>query len=206
MAGLIKAGKREEALQIIQSMTAGEFGDGVVPGLNVYNAMVMSHVVSSEWHDALSVYDTIRQLNITPDKTTLQGLLIACNRIGDRARALDLLTEFLQGNMTMDKICFEHCLKVLIPKEVRASSIGDVRARLRAYGTRHSAFKQSATNLSRSLRLAEIEDDRQESERISELDLQGRRAKAWRDVIKKTIEFSQLVQNGQNKAVNGTNG
>ena len=194
MAGLVKAEKRDEALQILKSMTNGVYGHGIVPGVNVYNALVMSRVVSGEWHDALLVYDTMRKLNVTPDKTTMQGLLIACNRIGDRTRTLGLVTELFASKMTMDKHCFDHCLRVIMPKEVRASSLGEVRTKLRTYGTRHSRMKQASTSLGRLLRIAEVEEERQESGRISERDIQERREKAWRDVLEQMLEFAQALQ------------
>ena len=197
MAGLVKAGRRDEALQILESMKAGLFGDRASPGVTAYNALVMSHILSSEWNDALLVYEAMRNLNIAPDKTTLQGLLIACRQIGDISRTQSLLRLLLESNTTMDKQSFDLCLKILMPKQVRASSLEQVRARLRAFGTQNSKFKQASINLGRSLRMAEVEDERQESDRLSKQDLKDRREKAWRDVLERTLELSNLVWEGQ---------
>lgn len=199
MAGFVKAGKRDEALQILESMKSGAFGDGVVPGVTVYNAVLLSHVAAGEWSEGLAVYDAIRDLGIAPDKTTTQGLLIASSRLGDKPRTLALARELFESSVSMDKQCYEHCLKILLPKQVRANSVAEVRKKLRKYGIENARFKDVSTSLSRSLRIAEVEEERQVTERLSEIDLNERREKAWRDVLDNMLEFSQqqLLQDEQ---------
>jgi pentatricopeptide repeat protein len=189
------AGRSDEAEELFDAMETGGAGDGVKPGLSCYNAILLSRVRSRTWEDALSVYEAMKQSAIEPDPSTVQGVILASYRMGGKEHVQFFLKEMLSSKARLDKGTFELAAKILLP--VVKGNTSDVRKKLREICDQTPSLRSVSLDLMRSIRIAEVEQERQASEVLRIEEIQQKREESWHCAMIHLIDYVQ-ASNQQN--------
>mmetsp|Transcript_65589 Transcript_65589/g.97118 ORF Transcript_65589/g.97118 Transcript_65589/m.97118 type:complete len:368 (-) Transcript_65589:241-1344(-) len=171
--------KVAEASEIIESMLSNDYGDGVKPGPSSFASCMLSLVHSKDWEGVLSLNEKMIDSGIPFNSTIFQGVMLAYHRLGNRQRALEIIEQACQTELAMDSAVFQTCIRVFLPNEFENTRISPFRKELRLLGEKEPNLASVALNLSRSLRVAELNKNRQ-------MDIQRH---CWNDAIKNLIEY-----------------
>jgi pentatricopeptide repeat protein len=191
MQSLAAHGRSDEARELFDSMDSRLDEDAVKPGLSCYNALLLSHVRAGEWNDALAVHETMRQSKVTPGPSTIQGLLLASHRIGGKIQVQALLKDLWTAKAKMDRATFQLAMKMLVPGINRKT--GDVRQAIRSIGEERTELRTVSLDLIKSMRIAEVEQQRKTTSGLSGEDVQQRRDESWRLAMGSLIEFANTA-------------
>jgi pentatricopeptide repeat protein len=191
MQSLAANGRSGEARELFDSMDSGLDGDAVKPGLSCYNALLLSHVRSGEWNDALAVHETMKQSEVTPGPSTIQGLLLASHRLGGQIQVQALLNDLLASKVKMDRATFQLAMKMLVPGISRTTR--DVRQAIRSIGEEIPELRTVSLDLIKSMRIAEVEQQRKTTAGLSGEDVQQRREESWRLAMGSLIHYANTA-------------
>lgn len=134
----------------------------VAPGTSAYNAILLAHVKSQSWDEALSLCEQMELQHISASPQTLQSRILATYKTGGKQKLLNLLEYLLNsGEANIDERTFLLAARMLIPDAPR--SIDCIRRKLREIGDTNESLKRPALDLTRSLRTAQVEQKRRSS-------------------------------------------
>ena len=197
--------RAEEVEDLFSSMDSGQFNDGISPGLTCFNARVLAYVQKNAWEDLLAFHSRMQEDGIAFSPTSFQGVLLASFRLGNRARALEVIEGALRSGMKMDHDCCELSMKLLIGDKLETGSIPKMRTKLRDIGERNMRLKSASINLSRALRMAEVEEQRQPNDGLKLHEIVSRRDRAWNDALQQLVDFTRVMETGDPKSVSSHN-
>ena len=200
--GLAVAKRPDEAIELLEGMESDSFGDGIKPGLSCYNAIMISHINEKSWREVIDVYDRMIKENVKPNSATTQGLLIAAYRIGGRERVQEMVGDLLANDVVISQENCQLAMKIMVPDVIKGteSKITEIQNHLRDLGTKNELLKSASFNLLRSIRQAEIEQNRKPSKQVPLDNILRRREEAWEGALKDVLELAQT----QNKLKSGT--
>ena len=191
MQSLAANGRSGEVRELFDSMDIGLDEDAVKPGLSCFNALLLSHVRAREWNDALAIHETMRLSKVTPGPSTIQGLLLASHRIGGKIQVQALLKDLWASKAQMDRVTFQLAMKMLVPGINRTTS--DVRQAIRSIGEERPELRTVSLDLIKSMRIAEVEQQRKTTAGLSDEDVQQRRKESWHLAMGSLIEFANTA-------------
>lgn len=165
-------------MEIFQQMGREDTGLTLNPGVSCYNAILLSHIRSQSWDDAILLHQAMIEKDISSSPQTIQGLVLATYKTGGRVGVLSLLENLLAGDSSIDERTFLLVARVLLPFTSTATT-DDLRKLLRELGDSNESLKRFSLELTRSLRTAQVEQHRQ----VSKHQMNVKENDAWRSAL-----------------------
>lgn len=186
--------KTKEAIELFESIHSGSVGDDITPGVTCYNARMLAHVEAHEWDKALACHSERKEAGIPWTAASFKDVLLASYRLGNKEKALEVVEEGLESEMSMDYGCCVMSLQILLGDVLKSSNIEQARQRLREIGEENHDLRNPSLNLIRSLRAAEVEEKREPTKGLKQDEIAARRDAAWNEALKHLVEFARVVK------------
>lgn len=183
-----------DARNIFESMSDGDYEDGVLPGTACYDAVLLSFLQEGDWEQALELHGKMKASGISQTPATFQGALIASHKIGELEKAVHAINEALSSEVQLDQSCCELAMRILLRTLFHHKSISETRLKLREICEEDRAVHPSCLDLLRSLRVAEVEEKRLPNNALTAAMVAQRRQKAWRDTLFSLVQFARIVE------------
>lgn len=177
------------------------FGDSITPGLSSYDARMLALIEAKAWKDVIAFRLKMREAGISMSALSFQGFLLASFRLGDRATALEAVEEAVGSGIKMDHDCCVLSMNLLLGKASKTGDISQVRRELRKLGEYDSSLRAVSLNLSKALRAAEVEENRQPSHALKFDEISSRREGAWKKALQNLAVFARSMDNKDSKSV-----
>ena len=140
----------------------------------------------------LELGENMKANKVIANPVTFQGILLAyTRRSSDNNNAFDAIRFALASNMQLDQSSFEQSTKLLLP-EVRISkpfSVDTTKEHLRTLSEENKELRENYINLTRSLRIAEMEDSRAPAKFSVKEHTEQPKIKAWRNVMEELVKL-----------------
>ena len=209
MHSFANSGKPDDALEVFDEISSGQFGTNVVPQEACFNGKILALLRKKAWAEASETRTEMESLGVKPDATTLQGWMVACQKLNDNTTAIDVLNEAVRSRTPLDASCFKQALKCLAPEAIKGTkSLQDVRTKLRLLsdeltkqqqekpGSGNEPLQKRYLGLTRAMWSALIEEDRQPSKNLRMDDIERRRRKGWEAAVRALIDLANEKENG----------
>jgi pentatricopeptide repeat protein len=181
------------ARTLLQSMESGEVA--VRPGPMCYDGFILACVRSQAWDDAVAAYKTMQKSEVTPSPAACHGILLAASRRGGRSEAKTCLEGFAASGAQLHGDGALLAVKTMLPTVGDALvTMSSIRDHLRECSKKDVVLQPESLNLVRSLRVAELEEERQPSLGLSMGVLENRRKVAWQNVLKDVIVYANAAE------------
>ena len=184
---------QDQALEVLESMRNGSYGDDIRPGLTSFTASILAAMYNSEWKQVLRINELMTESGIEPSCTTFQGVLLANMREGNTEELIGVMESAIDSNMSMDQSTFQLCSKSLLPNHCGHGDVNVMRKEMRRLAKDNSAVAITAMDLNKTLRDCLHEDQRRPSNAKSEILIQRERARLWRGALEQAIQLSKIV-------------
>jgi pentatricopeptide repeat protein len=172
-------------------MESGEMDLAVTPGVSCYNSILLAHVRTRGWDDAIQVRETMKAQGIAINSQTIQGLVLAHNHKGGRPDVVSFLETLLGSKASIDESTFRLLVRVLLPQV--DGNTEDMRKRVREIGETKPELRDASLNLIRSVRVAEIEQNRPSPKNRPSSEINPRIEEAWNSVLPHFLEFVHAI-------------
>ena len=106
---------QNEAIEMLNSLHNGSFGDGIKPALPSFTAGIFAAIQKQDWKQVLRIHDMMIESSVKPSCTTLQCVLLAHMQEGETERSLKTIEQAIDSNMVIDKDTFTMCTKNILP-------------------------------------------------------------------------------------------
>ena len=170
-----------EALQLFKEIENGEFGDAK-PGLSSYNSKMLALMQLKAWQDVIELQREMKQAGLPSSSVAFHGVILASMRLGDEGSVVEAIEDAIKLGVSLNHSCFDQSLKCLFPDlVVDRPSIPEIRLRLRERvdTASNDELGKAYLNLLRSLRVAEVEEEREVHRNVRQADIDTRRQTAW---------------------------
>jgi hypothetical protein len=155
-----------------------------------------------KWEDVIGLPQAMKEAGISPDATTLQGVLIALTKHGDNDAVLDVIENALKNGWNMNRQCIESTVNILLKDlNLPTNSTPATREQLRTLIDQRDEFQNEYLDLIRTLRTAEAEESRESSNFVRPEDIRIRQETAWRAVMESLITLSKKKSRSCNEPV-----
>ena len=191
---LARNGNFDEAYGMLEAM------DEVQPGVSCYNAILLAHLRSRSWDDAIQLQARMNESGITPDASTAHGLLLASYGIGGKEQMLTCLKDLVEAEVQMGPEAFHLASKILLPKKSNGGA-ADVRGALRDVADTVPQMRSVAVDLIRSMRIAEVDQKRKASKLQPTELLDQKRNASWRQVMTYLISYVKASNSASNAGI-----
>jgi pentatricopeptide repeat protein len=199
---LANANRVIEANSLFDDVSEGKFGESIKPGLACFNAYMLSLIKMKKWEDVIGLPQAMKEAGISPDATTLQGVLIALTKHGDNDAVLDVIENALKNGWNMNRQCIESTVNILLKDlNLPTNSTPATREQLRTLIDQRDEFQNEYLDLIRTLRTAEAEESRESSNFVRPEDIRIRQETAWRAVMESLITLSKKKSRSCNEPV-----
>lgn len=198
---LAVANKTNEAIELFKAIASGHFEDDVSPGVSCYNSRMLAHVEAHEWDKALACHEERKDAGIPWSSASLQDVLLACHRTGQKERAFEAVEEALESGMKLSYSCCALSLQVLLGDVLESNNIDEVRHKLREIGEQNDELKMVSLNLNRSLRAAQVEETRHPTKGLKQAEIAARQDKAWHAAHRHLVDFARAIEISENSKV-----
>lgn len=178
---LVVDDKKGEAMKMFESMRRDETGLTINPGISCYNAILLGYVRSQSWEDALLLHKAMIEEGISPNPQTTQGLALATFKTNGKTGVLSLLETLLAEDVTIDETTFLLVARMLLPNA--SGSTDDLRKMLRELGESNETLKTYALELTRSLRTAQVEQNRKATIKHRKTGMNSKEKESWRSAL-----------------------
>jgi hypothetical protein len=178
---LAVAQRPTEALEVFCDIESGQFGD-VKPGILSFNAKMLALMQMKSWQDVIDLQEDIKSAGLVLSSVAFQGVILASMKLGDKSSVLEAIETATKSHIHLNRSCFEQSIKCLFPELVTDQpSIKALRLQLREFVDTPigPSLTKAYLNLSRALRVAEVEEERESSKTIRQEDIDSRRKNAW---------------------------
>lgn len=183
----------DNARTLLQSMVSGELG--IQPGPTCYDGFILACVRCQAWDDAAATYQSMKEFGVVPSPVACYGILLAAFRRGGRSEAKTYLEGFGASGAQLHGDGALLALRTMLPEIGEGEvTLADVRDHLRAVNDKDEVIQNKTLNLVRSLRVAELEEQRQVSVGLKMDVLLNRRRVAWQNVLKDLIVYVDAVE------------
>jgi len=187
----------EKAREFVESMKSNSFDDGITPGQHCYDALILAQVRGRAWEEALITFESMKDSGIAPSPPTYYGLLLASFERGGRCRTKSFVEELVGKEAEVNQKGCTFAIKILITDLEQIKTTADMRKALRELGEQDPSMREAALSLSRSLRMAELEEGRQHTKAVSDKDISRRRTEAWQRVLENLIQYVEHQGSGE---------
>lgn len=181
------------ARTLLLSMESGELG--VRPGPKCYDGFILACIRSRAWEDAISTYKKMDESGLIPSPAACHGIVLAAFRTGGRSEVKAHLERFSASGAQLHGDGALLAVKTMLPTMADIGvTMSSIRDHLRGVGEKESSLQFERLNLVRSLRVAELETQRQPSPNLKIDVLQKRRRVAWQNALKDLITYANAVE------------
>jgi len=179
----------EKARSTLLSMESGELG--VRPGPSCYDGFLLACILNRSWEDAITAYKRLKDSGIIPSPIANHGALISTHRLGGRPKTRAFLEDLLSEGGELNHYSSVLAVKIMLPEVVDqgVKTIYELRNELRKIKEKgETPIGKASLNLVRSLRVAELEEERQAGRGLKMSEIEKRRKVAWRGVLEVLLE------------------
>jgi hypothetical protein len=189
--------KADEATQLFQEVKNKRFGE-VTPGPACFGGKMFALLQQQRWSDVIQMQSEMREAGFGLNSVALQGVILASTRMDDHEGAMQAISEAVKAHVHLDQPCFEQIMKCLLPDLAGREKlqISEVRQKLRTFAdtTDQEELMKAYMDLSRSLRVAEVEEERQKSRNIRQEEIDTRRQESWEKAHLSLIELYKMLR------------
>jgi hypothetical protein len=188
MYGFAVAEDHSGAAKFLAAMEAGSFD--VKPGSSCYGGFILSCIRCHAWQDSLSAYETMKLNSIVANAIMNHGLILSAYHHGDRPRVELILEDILDHGGNMNKESCILVLSIVLPSigAETCLSLRNLQRRVRDFGSDgEETVKKYALDLSRAIKIAELEEQRPTPERKGVQE-------AWTSVLESTLSLARAAQ------------
>ena len=182
-----------KAIEILESMRNGSFGDGVRPGLSSFTASILSAMSNHDWNEVLRINDLMIQSGITPTSTTFQGVLLAHIKLGNIKESVEAMEVAVKTKVPIDKVTFQFCAKSLLPDHHGNGDINLMRNNMKNLSSESPSVATEAMNLNKRLRDCLQGEQQRPSKRKNLVVIKKEVADLWRCALDNAIQLSKLM-------------
>ena len=197
MHALAVAKRTEEMEQLFSLMESGHFDDGVFPGLTCFNARMVAYTRKKAWEEVLAFHLKMQKADIPFSPISFQGVLLASFHLGNQKRAIDAMEAAVASGLKINRDLCELSLQLLIGDLAETDSIAKMRSKLRDIGEKNVRLQAASVNLSRALRMAEVEDNRQPNNGLKLQVILDRRRQAWNGALEQMVIFARTMNSNE---------
>jgi hypothetical protein len=182
----------DNAHKLWQSLESGELG--VKPGPACYNGYILGCIRNHAWNDAISAYMGMKAAQLAPSPAVCQGVFLAYWTLNGMSGAKSCLLDFLDLQVPVQIDFVLLALSTLIPElSGQAVNLDFVRRYLRSISETDSRIRVESLNLVRSLRTAELEEQRTEPPALSTDAILARRKDASLTLLRHVVAYIEVV-------------
>ncbi|KAL7574536.1 hypothetical protein ACA910_015891 [Epithemia clementina (nom. ined.)] len=182
----------ERAEEIMKALGEGDFN--ARPGVHCYNTLIYLCSQSNHYSDAMRWYERMQQLGLKVSPSSVACLVHASyNTIGVEG-AEQLLLKLVEDNdIAAERDIGIMVLKLFLPRHNVNVQLGDdldeIRVQLRecAEASQSQSTRDWLINITRNVRLADMEDKRKPTSFLDNEELEERRSKAWKVAIQTVL-------------------
>jgi hypothetical protein len=181
------------ALEFLQSLQKGKFGK-IQPGSACYDAKFLVYARRKDWYPILVTFqEEVKGLKLKPTPFILQCVLLASFRLGGKTSAVAFMENEIKSGGHVNRESFLQLMQCLLPELCR-ESIHEIRLQLRNLyeTTSDKSVAKYYLDLSRTLRIAEQEDDRAGLKGKRHY-VKDNRVQAWTNVHKSVLELYRAM-------------
>lgn len=193
---LAMAQRPAEALELFVEMGSGKFGD-IQPGVLSFNAKMLALMQTKSWQEVIDLQEEMKSAGLAPTSVAFHGVILASMKLGNEASVLEAIENATKSKISLNQSCFEQSLKCLFPDLVAdQGSIAEIRLRLREHvdAASDSTLGKAYLNLSRSLRVAEVEEEREKSRSVRQEEIDRRRQSAWEQAHTSLVQLYRAAR------------
>jgi hypothetical protein len=182
----------DNAHKLWQSLESGELG--VRPGPACYDGYILGCMRNDAWNDAISAYLGMKASNVAPSSAVCQGVFLAHWRLNGMSGAKSCLVDFLDLKAPVQIDFVLLALSTLIPElDGKTVNLDFMRRYLRSMSETDSKIRVESLNLVRSLRTAELEEQRTETPALSMDAILARRKDASLTLLRHVVAYIEVV-------------
>lgn len=182
----------EKAQHYVEQLASNLTGKSKGPGLRTHEALVFASVKCKDWETAMSSYGTMKRLKLQPSPAVCHGLVMSSFQTGGRLGLLGFLNDMIESPGTLNFSGIGLAIKLLMPSIKGTDSIETTRKALRSMAEEKPEIHEAALDLSRSLRIAEVEESRMFSKALSLDEISERKRQAWKQTLRDLIKLVNL--------------
>lgn len=196
------ANQLENARTLLYSLESGEMG--IRPGSICYDGYILGCIRSKAWDDVAAAFRSMQKTQVQPSPAACHGILLASLRRGGRLEAKLCLEALraagapLRGEGMI--LAFKAMLRDSGKINESIGTISGIRNYLRATVESDPSIKTSScVELIRTLRIAELEDQREETRGLSMQAILSRQDVAWQGVFQSLIAYFDAVDSHEER-------
>lgn len=135
-----------------------------------------------DWQAVIDLQGKMKELDLPSSSVVIHGVVLASMRLGDKDNVVGAIEQGIRSGVPLNVTCFEQAFKCLFPDLASGGiSIPIIRSRLREKVDMapKTEIAGQYLNLSRTLRVAQIEEERACSRSVGAKEIGDRRQAAW---------------------------
>jgi pentatricopeptide repeat protein len=180
------------AHKLWQSLELGELG--VRPGPECYDGYILGCIRNDAWNDAISAYLGMKSARLSPSPAVCQGVFLAYWKLNGMSGAKSCLLDFLDVEVPVQIDFVLLALSTLIPElKGKPVNLDFVRRYLRSVSETDSRLRVESLNLVRSLRTAELEEQRTETPALSMDAILARRKDTSLTLLRHVVAYLEVA-------------
>lgn len=184
---------QDKAIEMLDSMRTGSFGDDVRPALPSFTAGMLAAMCKQDWNKVLSINEMMMESGTIQSNTTLQCVLLANMQNGNTEALLQAMENAINSEMVIDVDTFLFCAKILLPNNNGDGGVDSIRNEMRKLANNSPDVAETAMSLNKTLRECYRQDQRRPSNMSSKVAIQQERDQLWRDALTQTIQLSKIL-------------
>jgi hypothetical protein len=132
----------------------------------------------------------MKEKGVEPSPAVHHGVLLSTARSKGMRETITFLRDLLTRNGSLNRDCSLLAVKLLIPEvEDGASSLSDLRDKFKLLGEAGQISREKSLSVVRSLRVAELEEQRKPGHALKQDVISDRRKEAWTNFLKNLLEY-----------------
>jgi hypothetical protein len=178
----------DRALKMFYDMESGALS--CPPGPASYNGMVLSHVLSHSWPDALELYAVMAKDAIDPLSATHHSTLLATFRLFGKEKAVLLLDKLLVSNAHLTEQTYKLAAKIVLDLPGKAEALSSDSLSDRVLDEHGVDSKGVLRDIMGAWRMAEQKQERGASGSLAATELMARRRGAWSQFLTQLVRYT----------------
>ena len=166
---LHECGHTGKAKEIFLNMERNVYIDEIRPNIECFQVHMLSALKSQDWRQVIEYHNRMVDAGISLDHNATLTVLLASCHVGTKEELLHRIEISVEHKAQFNFESFHLCLESLFPTihQECDTSIDRIRLSFRLLGEKQSNLREECIKLIRSLRLAELEDGRKASSKLS---------------------------------------
>jgi pentatricopeptide repeat protein len=197
LQSLVGGGKPDDAYDIFNQMNDPQ-GKLPVPGVSTYNAIIAAHVHARAWDKAISTFNQMREIGITPGAQSIQGFLLAQLGLHGSTVVGVVIEDLLKDKMSMDEGIFLFISRILLPG-LGGGTTDEIRRKARDMGESQPRFRELCLKIVMTARTGEVRDKKAKARLVSESDDskqlgESLSSHSWSEAVSSVLELKRAVE------------